>query len=72
MPRTVTALFDQWRFKCKLSRHMILWNLSLFAGIWKIQIKRNNKIFRNKRTEVEAVVRMVSMWTSRGKELAGV
>lgn len=71
MPRTATALFDQWRFKCKLSRHMILWNLSLFVGIWKIQIKRNNKFFRNKRTEVEAVVRLQDMNRSLAAILQG-
>lgn len=55
-----------------------MWALSLFAGVRRIWIERNNGLFENKSAEVEVVVVvdsivwMASVWASRGKDSEGV
>lgn len=72
----VPELFQQWRLRCSKVSQKILWNLSIFAGFWKIWNERNNRIFRNKSTEVEeiadSIVWMVSDWAIRDKAFENI
>lgn len=53
-----------------------MWNLSLFVVVWKIWLKRNNRVFRDRSNEVAMVVDFfvssVSECTSRAQEFVDV
>lgn len=76
MPRSVSDLFQQWRVKCSSPQKIILWKLSIFAGVWRLWLERNSRGFRNKKATVEevadSIVWSVSNWASRDKEFEGV
>lgn len=63
----VPELFQQWRLRCSKVSQKILWNLSIFAGFWKIWNERNNRIFRNKSTEVEEIADLLFGWCLTGR-----
>lgn len=54
----------------------ILWKLSLFAGVWKILLERNNRVFQNKVIKVDEVVDSIfwttSEWANCNKEFSSV
>lgn len=54
----------------------MLWNLSLFAGSWKLWIERNNPVFNSKSRDVsnivDSIVWTVLAWASRDKAFHGV
>ena len=72
MPRAVDNLFHQWRFGCKYIRGRILWKLVLYATLWKLWLERNDRLFRNKSSSVDGVVRSVSEWVRTKQEFEGV
>lgn len=39
IPRSIAKLFNQWRFGCGTPHQKVLWNLSLFVGIWKLWLR---------------------------------
>lgn len=53
-----------------------MWVLSLFAGFWKLWIKRNSGVFRNKGGVAEEVVEFVvwtaSVWASQEKDFEDI
>lgn len=48
MLRSVSDLLCQWRTQGKLASKRILWNLSLYAGLWKIWLEWNNSSNKSK------------------------
>lgn len=60
----------------KVSSQTILWDLTLFPGLWKLWIERNSKVIKNKSLDakviVDSIVWMVKTWASRGKEFVDV
>ena len=76
MPCSIKEFFEQWVFRGKSVRGHILWRLSLYAGLWKLWIERNNRFFQNKCKRPEVIVRSVvwvfSEWVIRKAEFLGV
>lgn len=69
MPCSIKEFFEQWIFRGKSVRGRILWRLSLYAGLWKLWVERNNRVFQNKCKHPEEIVRSVvwavSEWAIR-------
>lgn len=55
MPMLISNLFWQWYLKWSSIRHNILWNLPLFAGVWKLWLARNSRVFCNRSATVDEV-----------------
>ena len=78
MPKIVDDLFHQWQLGYKYGRGNFLWKLVLYAALWKwkLWLKRNNIVLRNKSNSADEVVQStissMSEWVRKRNEFEGV
>ncbi|XP_016206693.1 uncharacterized protein LOC107647083 [Arachis ipaensis] len=74
IPRTIRELFERWTGRHKRKQDQKKWLPGFFAVIWNIWVERNVRIFNNKETGVEFVIRKTILsyneWT-RSDPLGG-
>eukprot|EP00268_Persea_americana_P006524 TRINITY_DN12355_c3_g1_i1.p1 TRINITY_DN12355_c3_g1~~TRINITY_DN12355_c3_g1_i1.p1 ORF type:complete len:248 (+),score=21.79 TRINITY_DN12355_c3_g1_i1:391-1134(+) len=76
MPVNVMELFLQWKYSGSSARGCLLWCFSLYAGLWKLWLERNSRIFKNKSKSfvqiVQSIIWNILEWASKKAEFEGV